>query len=223
MFPKIHNLCFIKSVRALIGLVVLFISFQAQAFDIQVYALFTDMAIIKIDGQQRKLRAGQTSPEGVKLISSDSEKAILEINGKKESYELGTHVSIGFTERKLAEARIWQNRGMYMTPGLINGQPVDFMVDTGATWIAMDRATAQNLGINYFYEGRKGWVSTANGTAPIYKVTLDKVKVGGIELRNVEAAILQNNNSGRHILLGNSFLNRVDMQREGRMMLLKEK
>ena len=206
----------------LVCLVCLSFSSLAQAFDIQVYALFTNMAIIKVDGKQRKLRVGQTSPEGIKLISADSEQAVLEFNGKKESYELGMATSIGVSKQTSAEARIWQKSGMYMTPGLINGQPVEFMVDTGATLIAMNRRTAQKLGINYHYEGKQGWVSTANGTAPIYKVTLKKVKVGGIELRNVAAAILENSSSG-YILLGNSFLNRVDMQREGRMMLLKEK
>lgn len=222
MIQKKHRKCFASLARGFICLALSTFSINSSAFDIQVYALFTNMAIVKIDGKQRKLRTGQTSPEGVKLISSDSEKAILEINGKQESYELGSQISFGVTERKQQEARIWQTRGMYITPGLINNQPVDFMVDTGASWIAINRVTAQKLGINYFYEGQQGWVSTANGTVPIYKVMLDKVKVGGIELRNVEAAILDNSNAS-YILLGNSFLNRVDMQREGQMMLLKEK
>lgn len=217
-----HKWCLLFSAKALIVLPFLLLSKSALALDIQVYALFKDMAIVHIDGQQRKLRVGQVSPEGAKLISADSEQAILEINGKRENYTLGSHVSSNFPEAERDEARVWRQRGMYMTPGFINGQSVDFMVDTGASWIAMSRYQAKQLGINYFYEGTKGWASTANGTIPVYKITLDKVKVGGIELRNVAASVLENSNPG-YILLGNSFLNRVDMQREGQMMLLKEK
>ena len=211
-----------SSSRVLFAVSFLFFARTALAVDIQVYALFKNMAIIKIDGQQRKLRTGQVSPEGVKLISADSEQAILEINGKQESYRLGSHVSTSFPDAKRNEATIWRQGEMYMTPGFINGQPVDFMVDTGASWIAMSQSQAKQLGINFFYEGKKGWASTANGNTPVYNINLDKVKVGDIELNNVEASVLENSNP-RFILLGNSFLNRVDMKREGQMMLLREK
>lgn len=217
-----YNECLHTSARLLIVLSFLLFSKSALAVDIQVYALFKNMVILHVDGQQRKLRTGQISPEGIKLISANSEQAILEVKGKQERYTLGSHVSSQFSEAKRNEARIWRQNEMYVTPGLINGQPVDFMVDTGASWIAMSRQQAKELGINYFYEGTQGWASTANGTTPVYKIMLDKVKVGGIELRNVEASVLENSSPG-HILLGNSFLNRVDMQREGHMMLLKEK
>jgi len=217
-----HKMCLLPAARMLTVLSLLLISRFSYALDIQVFALFKDMAIVHVDGQQRKLRAGQISPEGVKLISSNSEQAVLEINGKQQSYQLGSHLSSYYPESEHEEARIWQQGGMYMTPGFINSLSVDFVVDTGATWIAMSQQQAEQLGINYLSEDVRGWASTANGTTPIHKVTLDKVKVGDIELRNVEASVLENSNPN-YILLGNSFLNRVDMQREGQMMLLKEK
>jgi aspartyl protease family protein len=82
--------------------------------------------------------------------------------------------------------------------------------------------TARSLGINFRYLGKRGFASTANGTAPFYHVTLDKVKVGEIELTNVAAAVMEGN-SPTEVLLGNSFLNRVQMQRDGQVLLLKQK
>lgn len=112
--------------------------------------------------------------------------------------------------------------GMYSTTGFINGHPVNFLVDTGATWIAMNANQARSLGINFRYIGKRGAVSTANGVATVYRVNLDKVRVGEIELNNVAAGVLEGN-SPSQVLLGNSFLNRVEMQRQGQVMLLKQK
>lgn len=217
-----HSLCFIESVRMLVCFILLSFSFYAYAFDIQVYGLFKDMAIIKVDGHQRKLRVGQTTPEGIKLISADSEHAIMEINGKKESYTLGENISISFAKKEKMEARIWSVQGTYLTNGFINNQIVKFLVDTGATWIAMNRSQADKLGIDYTLTGENAVASTANGDTNVHKILLKKVKVGDIEIRNVEAVVMENSNP-KYILLGNSFLDRVDMEREGTMMLLKEK
>ena len=197
-------------------------SLRANAFEIQVYALFKDMAIIKVDGVQHKLKTGETTPEGVKLISADSERAILQVKGKTESYPLGENFSISFAEKPKMEARIWSAGGMYLTNGFINDQVVKFVVDTGASWIAMNKQQADELGIQYLLIGDKAVASTANGHTNVHTVLLKKVRVGDIELHNVEAAVLENSNP-KYILLGNSFLDRVDMEREGQMMLLKEK
>jgi aspartyl protease family protein len=214
---KLSNL-----VRALICLFFFSISFGTHAFEIQVYALFKDMAIIKVDGVQHKLKTGETTPEGVTLISADSEKAILQVKGKTESYPLGENFSISFAEKPKMEARIWSAGGMYLTNGFINDQVVKFVVDTGASWIAMNRQQADELGIQYLLIGDKAVASTANGHTSVHTVLLKKVRVGDIELHNVQAAVLENSNP-KYILLGNSFLDRVDMEREGQMMLLKEK
>ena len=109
-----------------------------------------------------------------------------------------------------------------MTPGSINRQPVHFMVDTGATWVAMNSHEARRLGIDYRVNGNRSMVSTANGIVPVFLVNLDQVKVGDIVLSNVKGAVLEGS-SPEQILLGNSFLNRVEMQRSGEMMLLKKK
>lgn len=192
------------------------------AADVFVLGLFKNRAIVKIDGKQRVLKKGKKSVEGITLIFSDSDVAVLEIDGKQQEFKLGHHVSTSFTEKKMAEAKIMPVNGMYTITGFINSQAVNFLVDTGATWIAMNANQARSLGINFRYTGKRGMVSTANGNVPVYRVILDKVRVGEIELTNVAAAVLEGN-SPSEVLLGNSFLNRIEMQRQGRVMLLKQK
>lgn len=200
-----------------------FISTQITfAAEIIVLGLFKGRAIVKIDGIQRTLKKGKPSPEGVKLISADSYIAILEVDGVQQEFKLGKHVGTSFKKKINAEAKIMPVNGMYSTAGSINGRPVNFLVDTGATWIAMNVHQARSLGINFRYIGKRAMVSTANGVAPVYQIILDKVRVGEIELTNVEAGVLEGD-SPREVLLGNSFLNRVEMQRQGQVMLLKQK
>lgn len=192
------------------------------AADIMVLGLFKNKAIVKIDGKQRTLKKGKKSLEGVTLIWADSDSAILDIDGNEQEFKLGRHVSTNFKQKKLAEAIIAPTNEMYSTVGFINGQQVKFLVDTGATWVVMNAHQARNLGINYRYIGKRSTASTANGVVPVYSVTLNKVRVGEIELRNVTAGVLEGS-SPREVLLGNSFLNRVEMQRQGQVMLLKQK
>lgn len=191
--------------------------------DIVVLGLFKNKALVKIDGVQRVLKKNKKSPEGITLLFADSDTAILEVDGKEQEFKLGHEVGTNFKKKKLAEAKILpSNSGMYLTIGFINGQPVNFLVDTGATWIAMNVHQARRLGINYRYIGKRASVSTANGIVPVYRVKLNKVRVGEIELTNVEAGVLEGN-SPTQVLLGNSFLNRVEMKRQGQVMLLKQK
>lgn len=108
------------------------------------------------------------------------------------------------------------NRGHYLVPGKINGAPAEFMVDTGATDIAIPAAVARRLGIN----GGAPVVShTANGTTTGHATRLDSVAIGGIVLRQVQATILENF-EGPELLLGMSFLKRLDMEQRGNTLIL---
>ncbi|MGH8248188.1 MAG: retropepsin-like aspartic protease family protein, partial [Gammaproteobacteria bacterium] len=176
-----------------------------------VVGLFRDRAIVNIDGRQRVLSVGVASPEGVTLISADSREAVLEIDGVRGTYTLGTQIGGLFDER--TDDRIVtvgpDSDGMYLVNGSINGFQVDFVVDTGATYIAMNENQAKRLGLDYKLDGREALSSTASGVARIYVVNLAKVQVGDIEVQNVAAAV----HDGDHpavILLGNSFLNQLD-------------
>lgn len=208
--------------RTLLLLTFCLISSLGQATDILVLGLFKDMAILRVDDKQYKLRIGEASPEGIKLIAADSERAVLEINGQRETYSLGSHISSSFSAPEKAGAMIRPIDGMYKVPGFINRQPVDFLVDTGASSIAMNANQARKLGINFRYEGEEGYSSTASGYARIYTLKLDSVQVGDIVVNNVEAAVLEGN-FPTTTLLGMSFLNRVNMKRDGQLLMLEKK
>ncbi len=204
-------------------LILLFISSSLlQAADILVLGLFRDMAILRVDGTQYKLRTGEVSPEGIKLVSANSEEAVLEVNGQRQTYKLGSHTSLSFITPEKAGAIIRPVNGMYNVPGFINRQPVDFLVDTGASSIAISANQARKLGINYRSEGQKGYSSTASGYAKIYKIKLDSVRVGDIVIKNVDAAVLEGNHPTT-ALLGMSFLNHVNMKRDGQLLVLEKK
>lgn len=196
---------------------------SAMAGDILVLGLFKDMVILKIDNVQHKLRIGDTTADGIKLIAADSDEAVLEVNGIRQTYTLGSHQSAQFFEQKktVSEAKIWSNRGMYQTTGSINGIPVSFLVDTGASSVAMNTAQAKRLGINYRYTGRRSAANTASGVVGTYLIKLDRVKVGDIELHNVEGAVVEGQGPST-ILLGMSFLKHVKMQREGNLLQLQK-
>jgi aspartyl protease family protein len=191
--------------------------------NIQVMALFSGKAMVMIDGKQRLLTVGKLSPEGVMLISASSREAVIEIDEQQQTYQLGSRISTQFKKRESGpEAKIWRNGRRYITSGLINGLPVDFLLDTGATSVAMSSTTAKRLGIPYRLKGRPITVGTASGTAKGYQVNLDRVKVGEIELYNVMGAVIEGD-SPKTVLLGMTFLKQVTMEDKGTLMLLKKR
>ena len=202
----------------------LLLSMSVMAVEkVRVMALFADKAMLQIDGRQRLLRAGQKSPEGVLLVSADANGAVIEVDGRRESYGLGSQIGGHFAERKMAEVKIWADaRGSYNTVGSINGRMVDMLVDTGATSIAMSETEARRLGIPYRIKGEKTGVRTASGFAKAYAITLDQVQVGEIELHQVAAVVVEGSSPYR-VLLGMSFLSRVKMEHKGNLMLLQSK
>ena len=120
------------------------------------------------------------------MISADSRGAVLEVDGKQKQYNLTNIVSTSFAERKSQKETIFVNSGgMYMTFGNINGRSVRFLVDTGASAIAMNTEQAKQLGIRYDKIGTPSSVSTASGFAKAYRVPLKSVSVGGITESNV--------------------------------------
>ncbi len=207
---------------ALLGLVALTAAW-ADAPRVRVLALFPDTAMLEIDGRQRLMRAGQGSPEGVKLISADQHEAVVEIAGRRETVTFGTSVGGSFAAPESREVTIYRDpKGAYTTVGSINGRTVNFMVDTGATAIAMSANEARRLGIVYRLDGDPVGVTTASGTVPGHRVTLDRVAVGDITLRNVDALVIPGD-LPEQVLLGLTFLNRVDMRQDGAVMVLRTK
>ena len=192
---------------------------------IVVNGLFTNKAVVTIDGKQRILKIGEASPEGVKLISSNSREAVIEVDGEQKTYQLGTHIGTKFKDspESTIVTVVPDRTGSYYVNGSINDFQVRFLVDTGATLIYMNAPTAKRIGLNYKLEGREGMAETASGAAKIYSLTLKKVKVGDIELHDVAAAVSDDDEYPVDILLGTSFLNRINSSRDGRIMKLEQK
>jgi aspartyl protease family protein len=111
---------------------------------------------------------------------------------------------------------------MYRTLGSINGYPVSFLIDTGASIIAMNSIQAKRLGIQYLLDGKPGVVSTASGNVAAYNIRLASVAVGQIKLNDIEAVVIE----GTHpedVLLGMSFLGRLNVRNENEVMMLEPK
>jgi aspartyl protease family protein len=189
------------------------------AVDINVIGLFPGKAVVVIDaGPIRTLSVGQKTAEGVTLLSSDRESATFDIGGQKKKLNIGQHrAGPASAQSSQSTTLTADSRGHFVVEGQVNGGTVRFLVDTGATTIALSSADAARLGIDY-RRGERGLVGTANGTATAYRVKLDTVQVGGIVANNVDAAVLEGNLP--MALLGMSFLNRMDMRREGQTMVL---
>ena len=195
---------------------------SALAINITVNGLFDGGAILVIDGKHRLMRVGDRSPEGVRLIAVNAGSATFKYGSEEKTLGLNRTVSTQFAEPEKVQTRIPSGPGgHYFTPGRINGLPVEFMVDTGATSVAMSLPAAKALGLNY-RTGEKIELGTANGITTAYVIMLDSVRVGDVEVRNVAAAISMNDFPAE-ILLGNSFLSRVEMRRENGVLVLEAK
>ena len=181
-------------------------------------------AVLSIDGKRKLLASGQQEA-GVKLIKIYPDSIEVKIDGSLKRLRMGDHHAVAspYKQRKSTTVIVSPDaRGMYITVGSINGLPVSFLVDTGATTIAMNAIEAKRLGIDFRMVGRKTMVGTASGNARAYGVILDKVTLGAITLNNVSAVVID----GRfpeQTLLGMSFLGQLEIQREGLVMRIKKK
>jgi aspartyl protease family protein len=175
-------------------------------------------AVLAVDGGDPKtVKVGQKW-NGIAVLAVERDRATVEIDGRRRILVQGQHYrsAAAATDRQQATLAADPN-GHFVTDGAVNGNPVRFLVDTGATSIALPGREAERLGIDY-RKGARGMTHTANGPVAVYRVTLDRVRLGGIELRMVEAVVIE---QGLDIaLLGMSFLSRVEWKREGQTMTL---
>ncbi len=200
----------------------------AAAVDtLQVMALTRDRVILSIDGARRVLRVGEESPEGVRLVEATSAHAVVSIDGQEQRLEPGPVTRpVGVSVDAGADGRgsvvLWaDSRGFFHAEGRINGRPVEFLVDTGATTVAISGRDARALDLD-LSNGTRGIAQTASGLVGMTSVKLDEVSVGSITLYNVDAGVIDGNHPAVP-LLGASFLNQVDMQRAGQRMELTRK
>ncbi|MBF0254869.1 MAG: TIGR02281 family clan AA aspartic protease [Gammaproteobacteria bacterium] len=190
---------------------------------IRVLALFSDKAMLEIDGQQRLLRKGQTSPEGVELISANSRQAEVRVAGQQLSLSPQARISGNYAQAARPEHRIVRDSsGHFRTAGRINGQQISFLVDTGATGVSINADEAKRLGLDYLRQGKPMLAQTASGVVKSYGLTLDRVAVGSIELRNVAGVVVEGS-SPPQALLGMSFLSSLEVSHQDNLMLLRKR
>jgi aspartyl protease family protein len=173
-----------------------------------------DVQVVVDGARTYRLRAGDTTPEGVKLIEIRGGSAVLEVDGRPLAMGLGASTQ--------AQTRIVADpRGHYVTTAHINGIPIESMIDTGASVVSLNRVAAQRLGIS-LSGGKRVVTNTANGAAWGTKVLLPRIQIGDILLQNVEADVTDGGPEQLGIvLIGMSFLRHVEMRQSGNTLTLQ--
>ena len=209
----------------------LLVSTGATALDVNVVGLFPNKAVVQIEGGPlRTLSVGQKTRDPIILLSVEPDAATFDIEGRR------VVLAMGHARPQTSPAAVAQTspaaaanyatvptdeRGNLVADGQVNGMPVRFAVDTGATFITLPAHEASRLGLDY-HTGQKTVMKTANGDALAYRLKLDTVRLGDIAVHNVDAVIMEGN-SLPIALLGMNFLNRMDMRREGSTMTLTQR
>ncbi|MFT6434829.1 MAG: aspartyl protease family protein [Candidatus Azotimanducaceae bacterium] len=199
----------------------LLVASNIQALEIEVLGLFKNAALVRIDGERKLLKQGVVSGEGVELIQADSEGATFVYNDERIELSLSSKISTRFEQPASSMVQIVGRNNQFKTSGSINGQSVGFLIDTGATVVAMNQNHAISLGIDY-EKGKVARVETAGGVINAHQVFVDSMTVGSIRAANVEVAILEGNHPS-DILLGMSFLQHVEIQKSKGLMTLVSK
>ena len=190
---------------------------------IEATGLFKDRAMLRVMGQDRYLRVGETTPEGAKLLEADAAHALVSFRGEIYRLSLTERVAGRFAAVEDTSISISpDSMGQYRIGGSINGGYVDFLVDTGASVVAISERQARALGIDFFNADKRSTVVTAQGEVPSYLVTLAEVNVGGITAHNVQAAVIEGDYP-IDVLLGMSYLRHVRMRENAGVLLLERK
>lgn len=207
-------------------MLLLFASFTGPVWaqSVTLQGMLGTRALIMVDGGAPKGVAVGDSHQGVKVISTSGDQAVLEFGGKRHTLRVGdAPASFGGTGGVPRGSRIVMNAGSgghFLSPGMINGRTVQFMVDTGATNIAIGAGEAQRVGLEY-RAGQPVLLNTANGVTQGWRVKLASVRIGDVEVFDVDAVVSPA--PMPYVLLGNSFLNRFQMKRDNELMVLERR
>lgn len=208
------------------GLTSVLLATAAHATEVQVVGVFPGKAVVSVNGAAPATMSIGQVKDGVKLLGVADNAATIEVEGKRRTLALGQGYRSkgdGSAPESSGDRVVLtaDSGGHFKSQVLINGKPVTAVVDTGATLVAMDVATAKRLGID-FTKGQPGIARTANGAVPMWLVKLDTVKLGDLLLYQVDGAITEGAGIG-FVLLGNSFLSRTSMKQDAGMLTLIKK
>ena len=177
-------------------------------------------ALLVIDGRAYTVAVGETAA-GVRLVGWDGDIAKVDIGGRPQGLRIGAAPAVVNAARPTPSGREIVipagPDGHFTTAGSIRGHSAQFMVDTGATLVALGRNDALRMGLDLSIATR-GFIQTANGQVMVQMLTLPEMRVGDVEVNNVPAVVLPT--AMPFVLLGNSFLTRFQMRRENDVMRL---
>ncbi|MCL1826185.1 MAG: retroviral-like aspartic protease family protein [Betaproteobacteria bacterium] len=233
----------LKQVKALPGLALLAIAMAggAQATELALSGIVGNRAVINVDnGPPQLLAVGKSTPDGVRLLSIKDNAAVVEFEGRRQTLRLGERVvrqtggdagkaGVGTLDRDQARRVLARGveitiesdaLGHFLIDGEINGRGVRFLVDTGASLIAIGYSTAQSLGLD-LDDGHKSRAHTAGGLVDTWRVTLKSLKIGGLRFDNIDAVVMQADMP--QVLLGMNILEQMEMRRDGKLMRLRKK
>ncbi len=197
----------------------------AWAQSVALSGMLGGKALIMVDGGPPKAVAVGDSFQGVKIVSTQGDEAVLEIAGKRHTVRVGdAPASVGGGGGDDAGGKrvvlTAGSGGHFFTQGQINGRAAQLVVDTGATSVAISEADALRMGLNY-KKGQMIGMSTANGIIPGWRIKLASVRIGDVTVHGVDAVV--SSGSMPYILLGNSFLTHFQMTRTNDQMVLDKR
>jgi aspartyl protease family protein len=211
--------------RTLCALSLMLCAPWAAAQSVALSGMMGERALLVVDGTPPKALAPGETHRGVKLLSAAADQAVVEIKGQRQTLQVGA-APVSVTGASGGASR--GNRivlqagagGHFTTLGSINGRSVQFVVDTGATFVALSVADAERVGLNY-QSGQPVRMSTANGLANGWRLSLQSLRIGDVEVAGVEAVVTPQ--AMPYVLLGNSYLTRFQMHRENEQMTLERR
>lgn len=193
----------------------------AAAPDVQLNAILGKKVIATIDGEQYTLGQGESSSQGVVLVEVRGKLAIFEWEGQQFELTPSSRISTQFEAKKAETVTIRRDASLhYLISGEVNGRSTPFVVDTGATLIAINAEHANRLGLKWQSSPAER-VQTAGGITKAYSLTLEKVSIGGMVVHHVEAVVIPKQTTPA--LLGMSFLRHFEMNESDNVLTLKKK
>ncbi len=217
----------LRTAKAASLLTLLLAAATAHAQTVALAGMLGNKALLVVNGTAPKTVASGESHQGVKVVSTSADQAVVEQDGKRSTLRVGeapVHMGAGSGAGGAGRGNriilIAGSGGHFMTAGQVNGKAVQFMVDTGATSVAMSAQDAVRAGVD-LKTGQPVMMSTANGNVQGLRIKLDSVRVGDVEVFGVDAVITPQ--AMPYMLLGNSFLTRFQMLRENDQMTLTKR
>ena len=181
-------------------------------------------ALLVVDNSEPRAVAPGETFRGVRVVSTQGQSAVLDIAGQRHTLHIGrAPVSVGQPVATGSGKRIVlsaDSGGHFVTQGLVNSRPAQFLIDTGATTIGVSVSDADRIGLKY-KQGQPVQVATANGTVPGWKIRLSSVRMNDVEVHDIDAVVTPI--AMPFVLLGNSFLSRFQMTRNNEQMVLEKR